>query len=157
MYKKPNAIICDVDGTLVDVSSLRHWVIGTRNPDGTYKTKDFRKFHEGAINCPPIHDTVKQVREHAAEGTQIIIVTARSQIYGRQTGFWLAMHDVPSDVMFMRKEGDYRKDVLVKTDIWNVIKHRYQVIGAIDDNPSIVELWESLGIPTTVVPGWQVD
>jgi hypothetical protein len=35
----------------------------------------------------------------------------------------------------------------------HLIKY-YDIIGAFDDNPAIVELWESLGLPTTVVPGW---
>jgi len=30
----------------------------------------------------------------------------------------------------------------------------YNLIEAWDDSPNIIELWESNGIPTVLVPGW---
>lgn len=153
--EKRDAIIVDVDGTLVDVSSLRHYVISTINEDGSYKTKDFDQFHTEAINCPPIQKTVDLVRDWAAKGVEILILTARSQRYGRHTGFFLAMHDIPSSAMFMRKNGDNRHDVDVKRDILTVLFTRYNILAAIDDNPSVVALWQEHGIPTTVVPGYE--
>lgn len=152
---KRTCVIVDVDGTLVDVSSLRHFVIGTVNPDGSYKSRNFDAFHSGAINCPPIQETLDEVAKHKAAGHDIVIVTARSTNYARQTAFWLAMHEVPSDGFFMRRQGDDRKDVDVKRDILRFIMERWDVVHCIDDNPNVVALWEEFAFPVTVVPGYE--
>ena len=155
MFVRKDAAIVDVDGTLVDVSSIRHHVIPV-DENGNYKSRNFDKFHRRAIDCPPIEESLAKVKSwHYDEGLDILIVTARSQRYGRMTAFWLAMHEVPSTVMIMRREGDMRKDNLVKRDI---LKHNilpeWNPVRALDDNPHVVELWEEFEIPTIVVPGF---
>lgn len=45
MAHKHPAVIFDMDGTLVDVSSVRHFVMD--------KPKDFDAFHAGTAGCPP--------------------------------------------------------------------------------------------------------
>lgn len=42
----------------------------------------------------------------------------------------------------------------VKRDIHRILTrdHEFEIVGAIDDNPPIIELWQGLGIPTEVVP-----
>ncbi len=42
---KLTAIIFDMDGTLCDVSAIRHLVKGDE--------RDFDKFHTESVNCPP--------------------------------------------------------------------------------------------------------
>lgn len=54
----------------------------------------------------------------------------------------------------MRGDRDDRPDVEVKREIHEFLSRRYDIVAAIDDNPSIVSLWRSLGIETTVMPGW---
>ncbi len=49
---------------------------------------------------------------------------------------------------------DGRPDVEVKADILARIRRTWTVVAAVDDNPSVVGLWRSHGIPTHVVPGW---
>ena len=88
-------------------------------------------------------------------GLAVLVVTARSTKWRNHTAMWLALNDVPSDALFMRKNGDTRKDVLVKTDILNAIRIRFEIVMAVDDNPSIIELWRSNNITTVEVPGWQ--
>lgn len=151
--EKRRCRIVDVDGTLVDVSSIRHHVLGLA-PDGSYQQSDFGAFHEAAINCPPIQETLDKVAKYKAQGDDIVIVTARSTKYGRQTAFWLAMYDVPSDGFFMRRQGDNRKDVEVKRDILRFILERWDVAGCIDDNPHVVALWEEFNFYVDVVPGY---
>lgn len=141
-----DAEIFDMDGTLCDVRSIRHLVTG---PD-----KNFHKFHLQSASCPPNHDVVD--RAHAAHeaGRAVLIVTARSTLFRNVTAMWLALHGVPSDAMYMRRDGDCRKDFQVKKDILHSIRKRWNPVHAHDDNPAVIALWESEGIPTTVIPGW---
>lgn len=155
MKRSSAAIIVDVDGTLVDVSSLRHYVLGAQKPDGSYNTKNFDAFHRGSVDCPPIEQTVKLVQQYADSGHAVLIVTARSDKYYPQTAWWLADHKIPHSDLYMRAEGDFRPDYEVKRDIYaRIVKKWGTVVHAIDDNPAVIALWEELNIPTTVIPGW---
>ncbi|RZU28293.1 hypothetical protein EV284_6459 [Streptomyces sp. BK022] len=140
------AVIFDVDGTLCDVSDIRHL---TKGPGG------FTAFHAASINCPPHQDVVDAARQARAEGLAVLIMTGRDRRWERLTSMWLAMHDVPSDGLWMRGRGDYRPDYVIKRELLRSARNRYQVVRAWDDNPNVIRLWEQEGIPVTVVPGWE--
>jgi phosphoglycolate phosphatase-like HAD superfamily hydrolase len=146
---KPLAEIFDVDGTLCDVTEVRHHVLG--------RPKNFDAFHEGAAACPPHPHVAEAARTALQEGRAVLVVTARKEMWRRLTGFWLAMHDIPSTMLYMREDKDGRPDYEVKKDILRRIRSRFEVIKAWDDNPSVITLWESEGIPTEIVPGWVYD
>lgn len=152
MRDLPVAEIFDMDGTLADVSSIRYLVRG--GPQSGYR-KNFHAFHAESVNCPPIPEVVEGVRKAQELGRDILVVTARSTRFRNHTAFWLAMHGIHSDRLFMRREGDHRIDVSVKADIWASISPRWDVRRAWDDNPNVIGLWESHGIPVRLVPGWE--
>ena len=149
-----DALICDMDGTLADVTSIRHHIVPPDPmPKGWYK--DFDTFHSESVNMPVIESTKDQVLRAHMLGTKILIVTARRHMYRHHTAMFLALNSIPSDALYMRGNKDGRKDYEVKSDIlWQIRKQGYNVIGAIDDNPSIVRLWKEHNIPTTVVEGY---
>lgn len=143
------AAIVDVDGTLCDVSAIRHLVTGKR--------KDFAAFHSAASDCPPNHAVLAEVQYLYGCGYDIIVVTARMYQWELATRTWLNQHmPVPYLGPFMRGDNDLRSDVDVKRDIHRILTGDYghRIVHCIDDNPAIVALWHELGIPTTVVPGW---
>ena len=149
MKTKRNAVIFDMDGTLANVSSIRHHLIPVDHH------KDFEAFHRESVNVPANSFVSNHATMAHLLGNAVIIVTARKQKWARHTAMWLAMHGIPSDAMFMRANNDHRKDYLVKKDILDAIRCTWNVIHAVDDNPSIVRLWEEENIPCTVVPGWE--
>ncbi len=149
----PEAVVFDCDGTLVNVSSIRHLVAG--GPQNGYR-KDFDAFHREAVNCPPHPWVVEAARAEHAAGRAVLVVTGRSAEHRNSTAFWLALHGVPSDAMWMRARGDYRPDYVVKAEILAKIRPRWNVIRAYDDNPAILRLWAQEKIPTVVVPGWEL-
>ena len=152
---KPRAIIVDMDGTLANVSSIRHHLIPT---DPKYKGyKDFNAFHEESVNCPA-HDWVVEDFKYAqASGFKVIVVTARQEKYRPHTSWWLSEQNLVPDEHYHRANGDFRKDVEIKREILERIRKRYDVVHAYDDNPAIIELWKSEGIETTIVPGWEYE
>lgn len=148
MSDLPEAIIADMDGTLVDVSGIRHLLDGPGR---------FDAFHRESVNCPPHAWVVDAARTHHAAGRAVLVVTARQARYRNLTAFWLAMHGVPSDAMWMRATNDGRPDYEVKREILAKIRQRYTVVRAYDDNPNVIRLWEQEQIPVTVVPGWPFE
>jgi FMN phosphatase YigB (HAD superfamily) len=146
MYStKPKALILDMDGTLCDVSSVRHYVTG--------ESKNFDAFHRASLFCPP-NDWVKQIAVNI-KGAQRIIVTGRMNRYRPTTSNWLAKHEVPFERLIMRPEGDQRPDYEVKEEILlDKILPYYDVILAVDDNPAVIQVWQEHDIPVVIVPGW---
>lgn len=143
----PAAVIVDVDGTLVDVSSVRHHVTGPK--------RNFDAFHSASADCPPIAQTLTWVEEMHDAGHHILVVTARMEKWRNLTQAWLDRHlPRPHTELVMRRDGDYRPDNVVKREIHAKLASRYQIRFAADDNPNVIALWEELGIPVTVVPGW---
>lgn len=141
-----DAVIFDMDGTLCNVESIVHYVLP--GPD-----RNFHRFHRESVNCPPNADVVEAAVEAHDQGLTILIVTARSFKYVWETMFWLTNNlPVPYEQIYMRADGDFRPDGIVKREIFDKIKEDgHNVIHAWDDNPAVVDVWESLGIPVTVV------
>lgn len=148
------AVIFDMDGTLADVSSIRHHLT---KYDATKRRvmKHFHRFHAESVRVPPHGHVVNAAQVAKMMGHEVLVVTARKHMWRHHTAWWLAMHNVPSDMLMMRGNEDNRKDYEVKKDMLDTIRKAYNVIHAWDDNPSIIKLWTEEGIPTTVVPGWE--
>ena len=146
-----SCVIFDMDGTLANVSSIRHYL----KPD-IHHGKDFDTFHAESVNVPPHSHVVNAEQVAKLLGHDVVIVTARKHMWRHQTAWWLAMHGVPSDALFMRGNKDQRKDYDVKKDILSTIRQAWTPIHAWDDNPNIIRLWNEEGIPCTVVPGWEL-
>lgn len=150
---KPTAVIFDMDGTLADVSSIRHY-LKKYEASGRTHHKDFDSFHAESVNVPPHPHVVNAAQVAHMLGHKVLIVTARKHMWRHQTAWFLAMHRIPSDALFMRGNLDNRKDYDVKKDILNTIRQAYDPIHAWDDNPSIIKLWTEESIPCTIVDGW---
>lgn len=148
---KPEAIIVDMDGTLANVSGIRHYVKKPINE------KDFDAFHKASIFMPPNPEVVQMVEEAHEAGRDIFVVTARKAMWERSTRQWLSKYEIHYDALCMRPTRDQRPDFKVKKDILDRIRETHDVVLAIDDNPSVIELWTSENIPTYTVPGWEVE
>ncbi len=140
--------IFDMDGTLANVSSMRHFV--------RVCPKDFNKFHSESVNVPPNPEVVALAHDFHNQGIDIVIVTARRAMWRNHTAMWLALNGVPSVALFMRGNKDHRSDVHIKRDILHQIRKSWKVVWAVDDNPSIIKLWKDEDIPVTIVEGWEV-
>lgn len=141
------AVIFDVDGTLVDVRSIRHHVMGV--------VRNFDAFHSDSIDCPPNEEVVSALHEVRASGRAVVVVTARMERHSFVTTLWLKEAGAEFDDIFFRPNKDQRPDQDVKREILRQIEKKYKIVHAWDDNPSIIELWVSEGIPVTHVPGWE--
>ena len=143
-----DAIIADMDGTLADVSGIRHFV---RRP-----SRDFDAFHAASVDCPPNPLAVQHVLAAHARGLDVIVVTARRARWRHHTAWWLALNGIPSTALIMRGDRDMRPDFDVKQDILtDFIRPIWNPVLAIDDNPAVIALWDAHGIPTITIPGWE--
>ena len=80
-------------------------------------------------------------------GFNIILVSGRDAVCRAETEKWLEDKEVEYVALFMRPEGDQRKDNIVKEEIFNNhIRNKYNVIFVLDDRNQVVEMWRSLGL-----------
>lgn len=149
---KPQAVIVDVDGTLADVRPYRHYVLRPASQ------KDFDSFHREALNAKPHNQAITYCTEANRFGFDILVLTGRMEMWREGTQEWIDKHvPVPTAGLWMRADGDRRPDYVVKRKMYEELSQQWEILHAIDDNPSIIQLWNNLGIPVEVVPGWSEE
>jgi hypothetical protein len=76
-------------------------------------------------------------------------MSGRDSKHREPTLRFLDKHAFPYDALYMRAEGDNRKDAIVKEEMYEQhIKGRYNVLVVFDDRNQVVDLWrKKLGIP----------
>lgn len=139
MSKLP-AIIVDLDGTLTSCHHRRHFVTG--------KKKDWKNFN---FNIP--YDAcVEWIRDIVLEaayfGVKTLFTSGRSYDFHVESAEWLVRNGilVPS-TLIMRSSGDFRKDDIVKAELYEkFIEPFYDVQFVIDDRWSVIQMWESKGL-----------
>ena len=136
---KELAIIVDVDGTLADMRGIR----GPFEWDKVHLDK-------------PHQDVIDLVKDLASlKKYKIIITTGRDGVCKEATRKWLKDNGVSFDDFYIRKAGDFRKDNIIKSEIYmDHIRPMYDVKFVIDDRDQVVEMWRSLGLRVLqVAPG----
>lgn len=130
----PDAILCDIDGTLA--------LFGDANPYD-------RDFLQDILNQPVAHILrIQNVATFESLGSaKVILVSGRTDKFRAQTEQWISLNEVTYDELFMRKDGDVRKDVIIKQEIYEVeIKDKYNVLFVLDDRDQVVDFWRSQGL-----------
>jgi hypothetical protein len=127
----PTAVIFDIDGTLA--------LMGNRGP-----------FDWFLVDRDDPNDVVMEhTRFHKAAGRTVILVSGRDEVCRSQTEFWLHFHSVKFDMLLMRKANDFRKDTLVKKEIYeNHIAGKYNLLCVYDDRLQVLDTWYKLGVFT---------
>lgn len=140
----PPAWIIDIDGTLA---------LGHFDEPGRRGPYDWHRVSEDDPNWPVIH-MVRALGGRAG----LVFLSGRDEVCRDVTLEWLwkVVHPRHSDGtryaaadfnLLMRPAGDYRKDAIVKAEIfWEHIASRWHVLGVIDDRRQVVTMWRSLGL-----------
>lgn len=134
---KPKAILVDIDGTIAERFG--------RGPFEWLKVDQDKP-------RPFVIDLIKTYR--VARGTQLIFLSGRDEVCRNETTTWIYDHcDMYHEdiILHMRPEGDMRKDMIVKEEIfWREIADNYNVIAVFDDRPQVVAMWHEIKIPNVI-------
>lgn len=131
----PKAIIFDVDGTIAHMDG--------RGPF------DWKRVGEDK----PREFVIQMLRNYAMMGYIIIICSGRDDICRVETENWLNEHvgEMFWHSLYMRKNGDFRKDNAVKEEIfWTHLAHKYNIVASVDDRPQMIRLWHEIKIPNVI-------
>lgn len=127
----PKIIICDIDGTVAEMSG--------RSP------YDWSRVGEDKLKGE-VADTVKSLARNLKK--KIIFLSGRDGSCQVATMEWLCRYfnDVEFE-LYMRSAGDMRKDSVVKKELFDQhIKDKYHVCAVFDDRNQVVKLWRELGL-----------
>jgi predicted kinase len=127
----PRAILVDIDGTLA-----------IRDPSkrGPF---DWELVGLDSVNL----DVARMVASYYGLHGKVILMSGRSEVCRAQTERWLEISGIPYDRMYMRKEGDYRRDAQVKYELFDKhIRNNYRVDYVLDDRQQVVDMWRSIGL-----------
>jgi uncharacterized HAD superfamily protein len=135
--------IIDIDGTVADGSHRLHHI--------QQEPKDWDGFYLACDNDAPI-EHMRHVVTGLCEHAHIIYVSGRSDLVREQTVAWLNRHGFPCDALYMRRQGDYRDDVVIKIEMLAQLRaDGYEPVMAFDDRNSVVRAWREAGVPCAQV------
>lgn len=143
-------VIVDIDGTIADCRHRRHFIHDPERKQFVHDTKkkDWPAFFEAMKDdavIEPVVILVKKLME--CEHIEIRLVTGRPSNYRSLTEKWLQDNDIYYHELYMRNEGDFRQDYIVKEEILNGFKLRSWIPDlAIDDKQEVVDMWRRNGI-----------
>lgn len=134
----PHAIICDIDGTLA--------VFDHRSPYDTAQCLTDK------LNFPV--DMITGLYWGITD-QKVILCSGREEKFREVTEQWLGEKKVSYDKLFMRPTGDFRKDAIIKQEIYDrEIKGKYNIDFVLDDRNQVVEMWRANGLTCLqVAPG----
>jgi hypothetical protein len=139
----PRAIIVDLDGTVALKGDRGHFdwgLVGLDFPNWPVIEVVQAVIKQGYV---PLFCSGRMMTEKCRQETMI-------WLYGH--GLWGEQpepkdHMEDGGVLFMRPDGDHRKDSVVKLEIFDrEIRHKYAVLGVFDDRNQVVEMWRALGL-----------
>ena len=137
--KLPKCIIVDIDGTIAEMNG--------RGP-----------FEWDKVDTDlPRQFVIDVVTGYAdRHNCHIVFLSGRDGCCYAKTYDWIAKyvgHDI-SWTLNMRKTKDFRKDSIVKEEIfWNIVAPNYNVIGVFDDRPQVLQVWHELKLPNVICVG----
>lgn len=144
-------IICDLDGTLADLTHRRYHVERPPAMVGASTWRpDWKAFHDGCVDDTPLEVNILVVQALLAahKDSELWIVSGRSNAVRQQTIVWLNTHLDCYDRLIMRPEGDFMRDDLLKEG-WlmdGTLPHRRNVLCVFDDRKRVVDMWRKHGL-----------
>lgn len=134
----PHCVLVDVDGTLAHHNGLR-------------SPYDWSRVGQDTVD-EAVRDAVRDI---AAAGVAVIVMSGRDAVCRDATAQWLAAHDVPYDELHLRPEGDQRADWIVKDELVRThVVGRYHVRYCLDDRQQVVDHYRAVGLKVfQVQPG----
>lgn len=139
-WQKP-IYIFDLDGTLADLTHRLHYISGEK--------KDWKMFFDACYGDTPIRDIVNLYNKIAFPNLcEMWIVSGRNSSAAWDTVIWLKECGIQYNRLFMRSDGDFRPDHVLKEEWLNSLPEliRNHISCVFEDRKSVVDMWRRNGI-----------
>lgn len=136
--KKPTAIWIDIDNTLANTAHRNHFIVRTEEKKPNWKGF-FDNMGDDTLNV--------WCRDIMRKYDNVVICSGRPDSHRKITESWLLHNQVQYNHLFMRHRSDFRKDDIVKLQIYEFeVKTRFNLLFAIDDRDQVVKILRENGI-----------
>jgi predicted kinase len=138
------ACLVDIDGTLAHNNGKRGFFdwksVGRDDPDNAVIE---------VVNRIALSDSCM------LDDMYVILMSGRDEVCRKETEDWLREHEVYYDELFMRPEGDMRKDSLIKAELFDThVRDNWDVQFVIDDRWQVIrDCWMPMGLKVFNVSG----
>lgn len=118
------AILVDIDGTVATMSDRSAF--------------DWKRVGEDF----PKNNVIAIIKSLVAQGYKLIFFSGRDSVCRNETIAWLNEHVSEQYDLYMRPEGDNRKDSIVKKEMFDkYIRDKYYIEAVFDDRNQVVDAW----------------
>jgi predicted nucleotidyltransferase len=124
----PKAVIVDIDGTLAKMNG--------RSP------YDYSK----VTTDTPVIGIREVVNLFYGADKDIVLCSGRPECSRMDTEAWLDNHGVLWNSLYMRKDGDDRRDDMINYEFLQDITKKYYVTHVLDDRDRVVAMWRACGL-----------
>jgi predicted kinase len=120
----PKAVICDLDGTLA--------LMCDRDPyDATHCDDDNLNVSVASV-----------LQAYYGNGYHILLLSGREERFREPTIRFLEKHSIAYHHLWMRQTKDFRRDAIIKREIFDAeIAGKYFIEFVLDDRNQVVEMW----------------
>ena len=148
---KQQTVIFDLDGTLALIDKRR---VLAAKPNGKINWKTFFAPENISLDEPNL-PVIASFKAMKAAGFRVGIFSGRDSISRQQTEDWLAQHGIQPDFLFMRMQGSFTPDgVLKKEWLDQEMAAGHEIMCVFDDRDKVVKMWRENGISCfQVAPG----
>lgn len=139
-YTTTPALICDIDGTIADNSHRTSWLMT--------KPKNWKAYNKGMSKDTPIDKWIDKAIALYSMGWNVVFCSGREEIYREVTETWLLDNTgFRNSPLYMRPKKDYRKDSLVKKELYEkIVADGYNPQLVFDDRNQVVDMWRQIPI-----------
>lgn len=134
-------VVFDIDGTLANIDHRLDYVRS--------KPKNWKAFDAGIPNDSVNLPVAKVFRSMRFVGHDIVLASGRSDRTRTMTQDWLLANDlIGYKKLYMRRDGDFRADDVIKQEILDQIIADFDQKPdmVFDDRPRVVSMWRDRGI-----------
>lgn len=123
------AAIFDIDGTIA--------LMKDRSP------YDWKKVGNDEVNRP----VASLISMYRNIGYKIVLLSGRDGSCRKETEKWCSENEIYYSELFMRETDDFRKDSIIKKEIYtNKIEPKYDVKVVFDDRLQVIKMWNEMGL-----------
>ena len=137
-------IVCDLDGTLCNIDHRTHFVQVAQG-----ERKDWDSFFNGVPN-DTVNEPVLEVLDAFKSGQQmyeIVFCSGRPERCRLDTIEWIEAYvGYGYYKLYMRQDGDFRSDDIVKQEILDKHIDKERVLFVLDDRNQVVDMWRRNGL-----------
>ena len=133
-------VIVDIDGTVADCRHRLHWI--------SSKPKNWKAFYAAVSQDVPIIPVITVIRRLAhSSGDRIIYCSGRPESTGLDTVRWIKKHVGVEGPLYMRADGDFRSDDVVKEELLAKIRQDGRdPFMVFDDRKRVKQMWVRNGL-----------